>query len=98
MATDLTDGKLHAHELIERLAPMQVAAVVSVLEAMLDPVSRAIANAPEDDEAESEHERQAVAESKAWFKRQGDRGVSHEEVLGDFGLTPADIKNPKDRV
>jgi hypothetical protein len=42
------DSKEHAHELIERLAPRQVTAVVGLLEAMLDPVSRAIANAPAD--------------------------------------------------
>jgi hypothetical protein len=38
--------KQHAHELIERLAPSQVSVVVGMLEALLDPVARAIANAP----------------------------------------------------
>jgi len=33
-----------AHELIDRMAPSQVSAVVGLLETMLDPVSRAIAN------------------------------------------------------
>ncbi len=45
--------KEHAHELIDRMAPSQVAAAVCLLETMLDPVSRAIANAPFDDEPES---------------------------------------------
>ena len=40
-----------------------------MLEALLDPASRAIANAPIDDEPESGEERQAVARSKAWFKQ-----------------------------
>ena len=53
----------------------------------------AIANAPIDDEPESEEERQAVAESKAWFKQRGGQGIPHEEVLADFGLTPDDLKN-----
>lgn len=39
----MADTKEHAHELIERLVPSQVSAVVGLLEAMLDPVSRAIA-------------------------------------------------------
>ena len=85
--------KQHAHELIERLAPSQVPAVVGMLEALLDPVSHAIADAPVDDERETEGERQAVAQSKAWFKQRGGRGIPHEEVLADFGLTPDDFKN-----
>jgi hypothetical protein len=54
-----------------------------------DPVSRAIANAPEDDEPESESERRAVAESKAWFARQRGKGIPHEEILAEFTLTRA---------
>jgi hypothetical protein len=46
-----------------------------------------------DDEPESEDERQAVAQSKAWFKQRGGQGIPHEEVLADFGLTPDDLKN-----
>jgi hypothetical protein len=86
-------SKEHAHELIERLAPSQVSAAIGLLETLLDPVSRTLANAPIDDEPESEEERQAVAESKAWFKQRAGRGIPHEEVLADFGLTPDDLKN-----
>ena len=92
----MADTKEHAHELIDRLAPRQVSAVVGLLEAMLDPVSLTIANAPIDDEPESEQERQAVAESKAWFEQHGGKGISHEEVLADFGLTEKDFKERKD--
>jgi hypothetical protein len=67
-----------------------------LLEAMLDPVSRAIANAPLDDEPEIEQERQAANESKAWFERGRNQGVPQEEVLADFGFTSDDLKNPKD--
>jgi hypothetical protein len=84
--------KEHAHELIERLAPGQVPAAIGMLESLLDPVARAIANAPNDDEPETEEERRAVAESKAWFKRHG-QGIPHEEVLADFDLTPDDLKD-----
>jgi hypothetical protein len=92
----MADTKEHAHELIERLAPRQVTAVVGLLEAMLDPVSRSIANAPLDDEPETEQERQAVAESKAWFEQHGGHGIAHEEVLADFGVTSNDLKKRKD--
>ncbi len=73
----------------------EVVAVVGLLEALLDPVSRAIANAPADDEPESEQERREVEESKAWFERQGGQGISHEDVLADFGTTPDRPKKQK---
>jgi len=63
------NAKQHAHELIDRMPLAQVSAIVQMIEAMLDPVSRAIANAPLDDEPESEAERQAVAASKAWLEK-----------------------------
>ena len=82
----------HAHELIDRMAPSQVSAVVSLLETMLDPVSRAIANAPVEDELESEEERKAVAESKDWLAHNPGQGVPHEEILAEFGLSAEDLK------
>jgi len=93
MSHESANENQHAHELIDRLAPSQVAAVVGLLEAMLDPVSRAIANAPLDDEPETEEERQAVAESKAWFERHEGQGIPHEEVLADFGITPKKLRD-----
>ena len=50
MAYAATNPKQQAHELIDRLSTGQVSAVVGLLEAMLDPVSVALANAPMDDE------------------------------------------------
>jgi hypothetical protein len=81
-----------AHELIDRMAPSQVSAVVGLLETMLDPVSRAIANAPFDDEPESEDERRAVAESKAWLAAHPGQTISHAEMMAEFGLSPDDLK------
>lgn len=95
MANGSVNEKRQAHELIERLAPSQVTAVVGLLEAMLDPVSRAIADASVDDEPETDQERQVVAESKDWFERRSGQGISREEVLADFGLTPDDLKKQK---
>lgn len=86
----MSDPKQHAHELIERLAPNQVTAVVGLIEAMLDPVSRAIAQAPLEDEPETEEERRAVAEAKEWLRCHP--GIPFEQVLADFGLTVDDLK------
>jgi hypothetical protein len=76
--------KQPAHKLIEHLASDQVPAAIGMFERLLDPAARAIANAPIDDEPESEDESKAVAKSKAWFKQSGGQGIPQEEVLAEF--------------
>ncbi len=90
----MSNPKEHAHELIERLPPSQLIAVVGLLEAMLDPVSRAIAQAPVDDEPVTEEERKALAESEEWLKHH--KPIPHEQVLADFGITQAEIDDYQD--
>lgn len=92
MATSATNPRQQAHELIDRMAPSQVFAVVGLLQTMLDPVSRAIANAPFDDEPETESERQAVAASKAWMAEHPGQGIPHDEILAEFGLASQDVR------
>ena len=87
--------KQHAHELIERLAPSQVSAVVGMLEAMLDPVSRAIANAPIDDEPLTAEDEKALDEAEEWLKH--NEGIPHEQVLAELGLTRKDIDRSQRR-
>ena len=82
----------HAHELIDRMAPGQVSAVVGLLEIMLDPLAHTLANAPFDDEPETEGERKAVAASKAWLEEQPGQGIPHEDVLAELGLRPEDFE------
>ena len=90
MATAANNSKQQAHELIERLSTGQVSAVVGLLEAMLDPVSTALANAPIDDEPVSEEEARDIAEARAAYAL--GEFVSNEEVLAEFGLTAADFE------
>ena len=85
------DEKQHAHQLIDQLPSRQLSAVVGLLEAILDPVSRKLAAAPIDDEPEAEDERRAVEQSKEWLREHGGKGIPHEEVLQDFGLTTQDF-------
>jgi hypothetical protein len=89
-----TDPKEHAHELIERLPPTQVAAVVGLLEAMLDPVSRAISNAPIDNEPLTAEEKKAVDEAREWGKH--NEGIPHEQVLAELGIIQEEIENCKE--
>jgi len=81
--------KQHAHELIDRLAPSQVAAVVGMLEVMLDPVSRAIANAPVDDEQLSVEGRKALAEAREWSRH--NQGIPNEQVMAELRITQEEI-------
>jgi len=80
----------HAQQLISHLAPEQVAAVVHLMEVMLDPASRALASAPPEDEEISEEEERTVAEAREWLKH--NKPIPHEEVLAEFGLTMADFE------
>jgi len=83
--------KEHAHELIEQLPPSQVPAAIRSLKSLLDPVARAIANAPIDDEPVTEEEEKAVAESREWLKH--NEGIPHERVLAELGITQEEIDN-----
>jgi hypothetical protein len=85
-----TNPKQEAHELIDRLSTGQVIAAVGLFKAMLDPVDRAIANAPFEDEEISDEENRAVAASKAWLKDH--EPIPNEEVLAEFGLTAEDFE------
>ena len=87
--------KEHAHELIERLPADRIPTVVRFMEFMLlDPVSRSLATAPVDDEPLPEEEARAIETSKEWFRH--NQGISHEEVLAEFGLKPEDFPLRRD--
>jgi len=89
MAENGDREKRRAHELIEKLAPKQASAVVGLLEMMLDPVSRAIANAPIDNEPLDPGEENALNEAKEWLKH--NKPIPHEQVLADLGITPEEL-------
>ena len=69
--------KQHAVELLERLGPGQLAAVVHLLETMISP--------EEDTGTLSPAEAKAIAEADEWSKL--NEPIPHEEVLAEFGLT-----------
>ena len=92
MAQAVSNPKQQAHELIDRISTAQASAVVGLITSMLDPVDRAIANAPFEDEEISEEETRAVAASKAWLAEHPGEGIPHEEILREFGLSPEDLQ------
>jgi hypothetical protein len=83
----MADTRQELHALIDHLRPEQLPEVM--LESMLDPVARAIANAPEDDEPLSKEDCEALDRAEEWLKH--NEGIPHEDVLAEFGLTMNDF-------
>lgn len=86
-----TTEKQLAHQLLDQLDPGQLTAVVHLLEVMLTPSVSANASVTPENEEISEEEERAVADAKEWLSRNGGKGIPHEEVLADFGLTMDDF-------
>jgi hypothetical protein len=78
----LRPTKQHAHELIEQLSANQIAAVLQLLEVMVEP----------DDEPLTEEDRRVVAASREYFRRNPEAGVPFEQVVTDLGLTMDQIR------
>jgi hypothetical protein len=91
MASDLTREKQELHELVERLAPSHVHAVHGLLQAMLDPVSQATANAPVDDEPLTAEEARSLDEAREWLKH--NKPIPHEQVLAELGITQQEVED-----
>ena len=77
--------KQHAVELLERLGPGLLAAVVHLLETMVTPD---VISPEEDGDTLSLAEAKAIAEADEWSKH--NEPIPHEQVLAEFGLTMAD--------
>lgn len=95
MAHDSGKEKQQAHELLEQLAPTQLTGVVGLLEVMVDPVSRAIAQAPLDDEKLSAEGEKALRDAREWSKH--NKGIEHKQVLAELGIPSEEIDQVKGR-
>jgi hypothetical protein len=85
MTGDFDDGKQELHQLIDQLPTEQITAALRYMQYLCtDPVLLSLLNAPPDNEAYTEGQRERDAEAEASIAR-GD-GVSHEEILREFGL------------
>lgn len=83
------EQKRRAHELVEGLDAGQLDAVVRLLEVMTDPVARALANAPIEDEPISEEGIRALDEAREWLKH--NRPVPHQQVMAEIEITQEEI-------
>lgn len=78
----MANTKKHAYELIDRLPPAQLSAVVGLLEAMLDPLS--LATALVEEEEITPETAASLDRARASLAR--GEGIPHEEILREFGL------------
>ncbi len=78
MPTTVLETK--AYELLSQLGPSKLAAVVQLLEAMV-----------EGEEPVTNEDRQRYADGQAWFAARGGKGIPMEEVLAGFGLSLEDF-------
>ena len=83
MAANTLEAK--ARELIGRLGPGQLAAVVHLLEVMIE---------NEEDEL-TEEDRQAIRSSREYFRENPEGGLSLEEMVADCGFTMDQLRNQK---
>lgn len=70
-----------------------MAVVRQLLESMVDPLSRALANAPVEDENISEEEAEAVRRSEEWFQHH--EGIPFGDVVAELGFSMDEIRNRK---
>ena len=85
MAGDFDNGKQQLHQLIDQLPTEQVTAALRYIHYLCaDPVLLSLLNAPPDDEPYTEEQRERDSRAEASIAS-GD-GISHEEVLREFGL------------
>ena len=89
-AANLQSERRQAHLLLDVLPDEKIAAARGLLEEMLDPLSRALATAPYDDEPVSEVEAREIEASRT-SPAHGE-GIPHEEVLAELGLSLEDFE------
>ncbi len=73
-----------AHQLLDELGPVQFDAVAKLLEAIVR---------DDEDEELSEADRRAVADSREYFRRNPEGGLSWERMVADCGFGSDRIRN-----
>ena len=84
MGTDVTQERQQAHALLDMLPQEKLTAVRSLLEVMVEPLSRSLASAPVEEEQITPETAAALDRARASLAR--GEGIPHEDVLREFGL------------
>jgi hypothetical protein len=83
MDSNLTEQRQQAHALLDMLPDEKLAAVRSLLQVMIEPLSHSLASAPVDDEELMPDTVVAVERARASLTR--GEGIPHD-ILREFGL------------
>ena len=84
MEPNVNQERQQAHALLDLLSAEKVPAVRSLLEVMVEPLARALALAPVDEEEIAPETAAAIDRSRASLNR--GEGIPYEEILREFGL------------
>ena len=84
MEPNLNLERQQAHALLDMLPAEKLNAVRSLLEVMVEPLARSLALAPVEDEELTPETAEALDRARASLDR--GEGISHEDVLREFGL------------
>ncbi|MCP5115911.1 MAG: hypothetical protein GY953_34215 [bacterium] len=85
MDPDLTQERRQAHTLLDMLPAEKLNAVRSLLEVMVEPLSRSLAQAPVEEEEITPETAAALDRARATVAR--GEAIPHEEIRREFGLT-----------
>jgi hypothetical protein len=84
MEQNLNEERKQAHALLDMLPPDKLSAVRGLLEAMVEPLARSLSRVPVEDEEITPETAAALDRARASLSR--GEGVSHDEILREFGL------------
>ena len=84
MEENLTRERQQAHDLLDMLPVEKLHAVRSLLEVMVEPLSRSLTSAMVEEEEITAETAAALDRARASLARS--EGVPHQEVLSEFGL------------
>jgi len=84
MEPDFAQQRQQAHSLLDALPEEKLSAVRGLLDVLVEPLSRSLALAPTEEEELTPEAAASLDRARASLAR--GEGVSHEEVLREFGL------------
>jgi hypothetical protein len=84
MESDHIQERHQVHALLDMLPDEKLNAVRGLLEVMVEPLSRSLALAPVEEEEITPETAAALDRARASFAR--GEGISHDEILREFGL------------
>lgn len=90
MEQNISHERQQAHALLDLLSAEKLNAVRSLLEVMVQPLTRSLAAAPEEEQEITAETAELLERSRASLAR--GEGIAHEEILREYGLSGFELK------